>query len=229
MKKIIVSVFLIFAVQAQAFTLNFSNTDFVVAAEFSAVRVFDFVIEVDGELESGIYENPTIINIEYSVSGSLAAGTPSGFTAFQLSRNITGEEFYAQGSSLLFEIASGAELSDGLQVDELVGDGQVFIFNGREVDNGRFHPALFELNSDGTGLIQNSDNIPTQDPLLEVDFGAEYITNLSFDPGNLTLVQGESSGGGGSTTVALLLSLFGLLLIRYTYLLFYISTGRSIP
>ena len=128
---------------------------------------------------------------------------------------MTGAEFYAQGSSLNFEIAPFAVLSDGIQVAELVGDGTVFTFNAREIDNGRFHPALFELNADGTGRIQNSDNIHTLVPLLQVNFGDEYITDLIFDPGNTTLIAGvpdpviPDRGGGGVSPVMIVALMLG--------------------
>jgi hypothetical protein len=78
-------------------------------------------------------------------------------------------------------------------MSELVGSGPVFVFNGREVDTGRYHPALFQLNSDGTGSIRNSNNMgentlnPSTGELVDVDFGDEYITNLTFDPNQLTI------------------------------------------
>ncbi len=110
-----------------------------------------------------------------------------------MERTISGADFYAQGSSLNFEIAASADLSNGLQVSELVGSDPIFVFNGREVDTGRYHPALFQLNSDGTGSIRNSNNMggntpnPSSGELVNVDFGEEYITDLTFDPGQLTL------------------------------------------
>ena len=61
---------------------------------------------------------------------------------------------------------------------------------------------ISRLNADGSGQIQNSNNIPTLEPLMEIDFGAEYITALSFDPGNLTLVPGENTGGGGGGAIS---------------------------
>jgi hypothetical protein len=90
-----------------------------------------------------------------------------------------------------FEIAASADLSNGLQMSELVGSDSVFVFNGREVDTGRYHPALFQLNSDGTGSIQNSNNTgginPSSGKEVNVNFGEEYITNLTFDPSQLTI------------------------------------------
>jgi len=197
-----------------AFTLTINSDNFAASPQFSNVTSFDFSIEIDGDLQARAYNNPTITSVTYSVSGSLVQGTPSGFDAFALERDITGEEFYAQGSSLSFEVAESANLSDGLQVDELVGDASVFVFNGREENNGRFHPALLELRSDGTGQIQNSDNVPTLSPRLEVDFGAEYITALTFDAGNLTLVAGTGGGGGGAPSLWLITGLAIMLLKR---------------
>lgn len=192
---------------AQNTLLEFDNTDFQVTTAFSDVGIFAFSIEIVGSLAPGLYSDPPLVEVEYSVDGTLVAGTPSGFPSFALQRTITGADFYAQGSSLTFEIAPNAVLTDGIQVAELVGNDVVFTFNGREVDNGRFHPALFELRADGTGRIQNSDNVPTLNPLNEVMFGAEYITDLMFDPGNTTLLTDivppapptppVSSGGGG--------------------------------
>lgn len=165
-----------------------SSNDFQITNVFSDVDTFDIAIEIDTPLASGMYVNPDIVSVSYSVSGTVTPGTPSGFTNFALQRDITGAEFYAQGSSLSFEIAPGAVLSDGVQVDEFVGNGIVFTFNAREVGNGRFHPALLEIDSNGTGRIQNSDNIIVEVPLQQVNFGDEYITDLMFDPGNTTLI-----------------------------------------
>lgn len=67
----------------------------------------------------------------------------------------------------------------------------MFRFNGREVDTGRYHPALVELNADGTGRIRNSNNLGAINPsslqTVNVDIGDEYITELQFDPTTLTL------------------------------------------
>ena len=74
----------------------------------------------------------------------------------------------------------------------MVGDEIVFEFNGREVGTGRYHPALVQLNADGTGRIQNSNNFgginPGSGELVDVDFGEEYITDLTFSPATLTLI-----------------------------------------
>ncbi len=192
--------------QAQQTTLFFtSNNDYMLTNTFSEVSVFNIEVVIDSPLEAGTaYVDPPIVSVTYQVQGELEAGTPSDFPAFDLQREITGEDFYAQGSSLSFEVAAGAVLDDGVQASELVGDDVVFTFNGREVDTGRFHPALFELRADGTGRIQNSNNAPAGDP---IDFGAEYITDLMFDPGNTTLLSEvtapipppEDDGGGDDT------------------------------
>lgn len=193
---------------AQTSTLSLSSSDFTTTTVFSDVDFFTIDIEIDSPLAPGVYNNPDIVRVTYQVMGTLEPGTPSGFPAFDLQRSITGADFYAQGSSLSFEIAPGAVLSDGVQVAELVGSGVVLEFNGREIDNGRFHPALLRLNADGTGVIQNSNNTPSLDPLVEVDFGEEYITNLLFDPGNLRVlvntpvIQLGGDGGGGGCFIA---------------------------
>jgi len=196
-KSFLLVVSLITPLSSHAFLLEFTASDFVRTTVFSEVTTFDFVIDVDGPLASGVYDNPSINFVDYEVNGSLAPGTPSGFPAFALKRPengqvLSGAEFYAQGSSLNFEISATADLSDGLQVSELVGTDRVFVFNGREIDTGRYHPALFELNSDGSGRIQNSNNQsvvlnPATNQAVNVNFGDEYITDLSFDPAQLTL------------------------------------------
>ena len=212
---------------AQSMTLSVSNEDFEVTNIFSDVNEFSFTIEIDEPLAAGVFENPPITSVNYRVFGRLVEGTPSGFPAFELVREITGEEFYAQGSSLSFEIADTAVLEDGVQIAELAGGDMAFQFNGREIDNGRFHPALFELSTDGTGRIQNSNNVPTLEPLLEIEMGSEYINDLLFDAGNTTLITGEvdadsdaganastdSSGGGGHTSPFEVIALLLLCLI----------------
>jgi hypothetical protein len=207
---------------AQSTTLAFSSDDFVVTPVFNNVAEFDFEIVINAALEPGVYNNPEISTLTYAVSGSLM-NTPSGFPAFALVRTMSGDEFYAQGSSLQFEVSDTAVLTDGVQAVELVGAGVVFTFNGRENGNGRFHPALLELNADGTGRLQNSDNIVRDVPFLQVDFGEEYITDLAFDPGNLTMLttfvppvacsQCGTSGGGAISPLGL--PLFALLLCLF--------------
>jgi len=183
---------LLAAAPAGAFTLTFSAADFGLNPTHGNVVNFTFAIEVAGPLAPGVYTNPALVGVDYQVNGSLAAGTPSGFPAFFLVRNIGGAEFYAQGSSLDFEISALADLGDGLQVSELVGGAGVFVFDGHETDTGRYHPALLELNADGTGLLRNSDNMGGINPAsmaeVNVQIGDEYVTELSFDPATLTLV-----------------------------------------
>jgi hypothetical protein len=205
---------------AQTMRLAFSSDDFVVTPVFNDVAQFSFDIDINAPLLPGVYNNPDIENVLYRVSGNLM-NTPSGFPAFALERNISGDEFYAQGSSLSFEIRVDAVLSDGIQVAELFGNDVKFTFNGKEIGNGRFHPALLELNGDGTGTIQNSDNVIVENPLQQVDFGEEYITDLAFDPGNLTLLTAvnpapaaRSSGGGVISPLEIILFLLLPLAIR---------------
>jgi hypothetical protein len=207
----------------QTMTFATSSSDYEITTVFSNVDSFMIEIEIDAPLAPGIYVDPDIIGVNYRVTGVLEPGTPSDFPSFDLRRNITGAEFYAQGSSLSFEIAQSAVVSDGIQAAELIGDTLIVTFNAREVDNGRFHPALLELHANGLGRIQNSNNVPTLSPLVEVDFGAEYITDLVFDPGNTTLISetpatiGPVDDGGGSTVSPLvcgILILFAMFVTR---------------
>ena len=218
-------IFLIFslaafsAADAQTMRLEFTSDDFVVTPVFNDVAQFSFDIEINAPLAPGVYTNPDIISVLYRVSGELM-NTPSNFPAFALQRDITGDEFYAQGSSLVFEVRAGAVLDDGVQIAELAGGGIVFTFNGKEIGNGRFHPALLEFNADGTGMIQNSDNVITENPFQQVDFGEEYITDLAFDGGNLTLLTAVAAepdppvrrSGGGTISLQLLVLLMLLTL-----------------
>ena len=190
--------------------ISFGSGDFGVEPVFSNVQTFDFAIDIAVPLTAGTtYTNPTLNGVVYSVSGTLQPMTPSTFSAFALERTIGGGEFYSQGSSLSFTIDAAADLSDGLQLSELAGIDPVFLFNGRELNTGRFHPALFQLNADGSGSIQNSNNVPFGD---QIDFGAEYITNLSVDPSSLTLVATVSVPEPGSES--LLIAIGGLALSR---------------
>ena len=70
--------------------------------------------------------------------------------------------------------------------------------NAREVDTGRYHPPLLELNIDGTGRIQNSNNFgginPVTGKFVDLDFGEEYIVDLSFDPESLTIGNSPAAG-----------------------------------
>ena len=205
---------------AQAFVIDFSEVDFdTVTPAFSSVSTFNFNIDVDSSLTKSGFADPSINTIEYNVNGTLAPDTPSGFPAFvfQLSHlvapfpapptTIPGTVFYqlngdaAPGQTLRFEVSDSANLSDGLQIDELqdLGDGVVFRFNGRETGTdgrpGRYHPAFLELKSDGTGLFQNADNKgginPSTSETVDVAFGEEYMTDLTFDPSTFTIAIPE--------------------------------------
>lgn len=200
MKKSFVILSLLGLGQAQAFTVTLDSNDFGVTPVFSTVTGFIFVIEVDEPFQAGrTYSNPTLSLVDYTIGGPLAAGTPSGFPAFLLERTMGGAEFYAQGSSLNFTIGAGANLSDGLQMSELTGTHPAFVLNAREFDTGRYHPTLFELNLDGTGVVQNSNNSgpnttnPATGQLVDVDFGEEYISNLTFNPSTTTIGVPEPS------------------------------------
>ena len=204
------SLILVASANAQSMFLSISSDDFQITNVFSDIDTFAIDIEIDSPMAAGNYVNPDIISVSYSVSGDLVAGTPSGFPSFALQRDMDGAEFYAQGSSLSFEISPNAVLDDGIQAAELVGINTILMFNGREVGNGRFHPALFELDANGTGRIQNSDNVITEVPLQQVLFGEEYITDLAFDPGNATLITeanndppAKPNGGGALSPVGI--------------------------
>ncbi len=188
---------------ARAAMIQFSASDFLKISVFSNVQTFSFTVDVAGALSAGtIYTNPDLNSVSYNVSGSLDS-TPSGFRAFNLVRNIANNDFYLQGSSFSFEIAASADLSDGLQASELVadGEGRIFNFNAREFEQfpPRYHPPLFELFDDGTGRIQNSNNQGRPDEFnpdsgltVDVDFGEEYITDLTFNPASLTLSEASA-------------------------------------
>ena len=214
------------AAGAQTTQLAVSNSDFVVTPLFNNVPLFSFELDINLPLQAGVYDNPPLARVRYTVEGELA-NTPSGFPAFALERDITGAEFYAQGSSLRFEIGPNAVLDDGVQVAELSGANVVFVFDGREIDNGRFHPAILELRADGTGRLQNSNNVVSSNPPQEVDFGQEYIADLRFDPGNLTLLTTDlpeperppfaADGGGALSVEVLVLAVLGGLSLALRY------------
>lgn len=199
--------------QAQAFTITLDSNNFGVSPVFSSVTSFIFVIEVDEPFLPGTtYSNPTLSLVDYTIGGALASGTPSGFPGFLLERTINGTDFYTQGSSLNFTIAASANLADGLQMSELTGTEPAFVLNAREVNTGRYHPTLFELSTNGTGLVQNSNNFgdttlnPSTGQLVNVNFGEEYISNLTFNPSTTTIGVPEP------TTTLLLLS--GIVMFR---------------
>ena len=59
------------------------------------------------------------------------------------------------------------------------------------MNTGRYHPPIVELNSDGSGRMQNSNNFGGINPgsglFVDVKFGVEYITDLAFAPANFTI------------------------------------------
>lgn len=196
----------------QGATLTLQAEDFTLNPTFSEVRVFEFSIDLAQPITPGmVLDGPPLLGVDYRVFGTLA-DTPSGFPAFNLVRSIAGAEFYAQGSSLKFTTSPTADMSDGLQLSELSPldpAALVFEFNGREVGTGRYHPSLIQLYADGTGLIQNSNNTgginPANSQAVDVTFGEEYATQLTFDPSALTLVAAGDIPE--PTTAAALLSL----------------------
>jgi len=196
---------------AQSFQLTINSENLTPVPVFSSVSTFDITIDVAAPLAAGTFSNPPLNGVQYNVTGSLAAGTPSQSEAFELRRDIAGDEFYAQGSSLSFSISQTAVLIDGVQIAELID-------NAREVGNGRFHPPILTLNANGTGTIQNTDNVPDSMTQTVVPTGAEYITNLTFDPGNVTIVSSSNttsgSSGGGTLGWASLLLLSGVFMCR---------------
>lgn len=167
-------------------------------------------------------------------------GSPSRFPGFLLIRpasgTLSGTEFYALQSTettvLRFDIRADADLSDGLQVSELetfsasvdqAGDAPmtftnlIFLLNAREEGTGRFHPPLLALFDRGAGRLQNSNNIGGDNPSdspdvgqIDVNFGDEYIADLSFDPAATTLAAAVPAPPG----IVLLGSGFMVLLSR---------------
>ena len=197
--------------QAQ-FTIDFGVDDFTQMPVFNSLLTFDFSIGINEPLVAGRdYTNPSLSIVDYDVFGDLVDPTPSMFRQFNLQRTIDGEEFYTQGSSLNFAIRSSADLTDGLQVSELedLGGGLVFEFDAREVGTARFHPARVQLFSNNTGRTDNSNNTggvnTFTNTLVDVDFGEEYIVDLTFSP-SLTLSTTTVPEPSSMT----LLAMFGL-------------------
>jgi hypothetical protein len=157
---------------ATAFQLLLSNADFATAPEFGVVENFSFEIDLAGPLVAGAsYDNDSIVLVQYLVRGRLSTNppTPSGFSGFRLDRFPSGEgpisaaDWIGQGSSIAFEVAASANLSDGLQLSELVpgAGGLLFELDAREferLDRARYHPPLLQLFENGTGVLQNSNN-----------------------------------------------------------------------
>lgn len=188
-----------------------------VTPSFSAVRNFAFSIELEGSIVPGArYGNAAVLEVQYLVSGGLSTSppTPSGFPAFTLDRRPGGEgpispgDWVGQGSTLAFEVSPTADLADGLQLSELVpGEGGVILeIDAREferLDRARYHPPQLVLFANGTGVLRNSNNSsgstgttnPATGQTVDLDFGDEYVTQLAFAPGAITLAVPEPSSG----------------------------------
>jgi len=219
MKKILMTIALALGVcqanPAVAQTLlEIDSNDFGISSVFNQINSFQFDIELtNNALAGGIFVDPAINTVDYEVFGSLPDPTPSGFSAFGLTRTLSGTDFFNQSvdSGLSFSVEAGADLSDGLQYSELVGTGTdtILTFNAREVDQnpGRYHPPELILRADGTGQLLNAANASVfPNPpaplgsglLIPDDFlaGDEYIVNLTFDPSAtlaVTVVPSPSS------------------------------------
>lgn len=190
---------------AGAFLIEFSSDAFSSTTNvFSEVTSFHLSIEVEAPFAPGIFLNPQLGDIEFLVGGRLDPLTPArmanaafiGFAVDDLAA-LNGQAFYDLGNSLSFEIASDANLNDGLQVSELAGSGLVFEFDGRELGTGRYHPPILQLFANGQGTIRNSNNTGGINPFTGVEvnatIGDEYIANLTFLPGGLNVVVPEPS------------------------------------
>ena len=190
----------LFIAVAFAFGLTISSTcadtrmiihhsDFESTNQFNQLTFFGFEIIFEEPLDSGVHVNPAISYLEYHIVGLLPMQTPSGINEFHLTRIMDGDEFYAQGSSMEFEIAEGADLCDGLQFNELV-DG--FLLNAVELGTGQYHSPILQLNADGTGIIENANNFggvnSETEMEVDVDFGEEYQVQLQFSPDSYLIV-----------------------------------------
>ena len=175
-------------------TLTVSSDDFAIASVYNNVANFNFEITLAGTIAPGVtYDNPPLVNVTYTVEGVLNDPTPSGFPAFVLQRDIDGAEFYSLSAdaALRFSISPAANLSDGLQLAELLGTVDIFYFNAREFNQtpGRYHPPILRINSDATGSLANADNqsdVPNPPPdgsgmLVDVEIGEEYSVILATD------------------------------------------------
>ncbi|MEM6943728.1 MAG: hypothetical protein AAF565_08270 [Pseudomonadota bacterium] len=188
------------ATPAEAVQLRFEFSDFTLDEGASNFNIalggglpfdFGFRIDLDGNLAPGqTVTNADIVEVEYFVEGSLAQPTPSGFPDFQLRRpqnpateTLDGAEWDAQGSTLSFEIDGGADLSDGLQIDELVSNGGIrLLVSALEQGTGRYHPPVFRIFDDGTATFTNAANNGGVNPatmqVVNVNEGDEYFANL---------------------------------------------------
>lgn len=181
------------------------HSDFELANEFNSLSFFGFEIIFEDDLEPGQHLNPPISYLEYHIVGALPMETPSGINVFHLTRIMDGEEFYGQGSSMQFEIADGADLCDGLRFSELV-DG--FYMDAVEFGTGQYHSPVFELNTNGTGRIQNANNfggINEESGLfVDIEVGEEYRVELAFDPIGYSIVPQIAGDVNADCTVDLL-------------------------
>lgn len=189
------------------FRLRIDSADFGIASVYNTLTSFEFEFLIAEPLVAGrAYTNPALTGVNYRVNGSLPQPTPSGFPAFALVRTIAGEGFYTLSpeASLSFTVAPNADLSDGLQLDELAGAGVILSLNAREFNQqpGRYHPPLLTLNANGTGSMANSNNqstFPNPPPplgsgmLVDVTVGEEYDVALSFVPASVAVAAAPAS------------------------------------
>lgn len=198
---------------AQAdFTIRFSDANFGVTPVFNDVVDFEFDIVMSGDVTAGMtYTQADVVGVDYTIFGLLPDPTPSGVPNFFLDRSLTGQQFRGQGGTMFFEISAGADLSDGLQFDELTGLGgplnNTFSFDAREVNTGAYQPPIVSLDANGMGIVQNSDNFgginPKTGMMVDVDYGEEYITNVTFDPATFSLVAVPVPEPGSAAVIAL--------------------------
>ncbi|MEM6689237.1 MAG: hypothetical protein AAF664_07425 [Planctomycetota bacterium] len=195
-----------------AVSIQLTDDDFGITNTFNNIIIFEIDIELaDSIVPGGTYVNPAIDQIDYRIFGQLPNATPSDFDAFNLLRGYSGADFYAQSpeSGLSFSVRADAVLTDGLQLSELVGTGSdpILTFNARELNQnpGRYHPPDLVLRADGTGRLQNANNMSTfpNPPLpfgsgliVDVDFGEEYIADLTFTPSAVTIAVPEPGSFG---------------------------------
>jgi len=190
--SLVLSCFMIPSVAQAQFSIELDLPDFGVTDVFGQLTTLDLNVDVAGPLVAGaVYSDPVLNGVVYDVFGLLDEDSvPSGFPAFNLSRTIGGAEFFSQGSSLNFEVSSTADVSDGLQISELVADanGLIFEFDGREVGTGRFHPPLIQLFADGTLTRFNFGDrsagtvvdVPSDGHWLGSAFASAFVNLLIF-------------------------------------------------
>ncbi len=206
---------LVVGASAHASFISFSSTDVsITGTPEGNVQFWEFEIDVIGSPVLGSNSNPVISTVDYRVNGSLDAGNPSGFPAFDLRSEdinggsvLTGAQFYGNGGSVDFFVNASANLLDGVQLSELDllgpqafpspvdASNAIFILNAREDGTGRYHPPLVIFRADGTGQILNSNNTGVNGQTGRdivgdgLTFGNEYITNFTYDPTQLTIVS----------------------------------------